>query len=102
MNWKEDLTLFETFTSPTLAWYCNKGTNEWSIVYRIQQSTEDPTFWVICDCNQKCFTVNQHYLHTAPPNDLGLSIEEVIALTLKSLDAALAQNNVCCDVCCVT
>ena len=88
------LSIFEKFVSPKLAWYYNKHTNTWSVVYKIKQSRENPTFWVVCDCNQKCFAANSCDLHLSPPNDM-LSIEEVIALTMKSLHASLAQNNVC-------
>ena len=90
------ISLFEKFVSPTLAWYYNKGTNKWSIVHKIKQSPENPIFWVVCECNQKCFTANTSDLHPSPPSD-ALSIDQVIALTMKTLDSSLAQNNVCYD-----
>ena len=89
------LLFFEKFTSPKLGWHYNKSTNKWDIVYKlIKPSKQNGQFWVVCDCNQKHFTVNKRDLHSKPPKNK-LSVQQVIQLTMNKLVELFTQTNVC-------
>ena len=91
-NKHNDNSIYQTFTSKTLAWYYNRWNNEWDIVYKMEISEENSNFWIVKDYNGKNYVANKHDLHDTPPSSK-LTITQVFSL-LKDRLAKLFENTV--------
>ena len=90
--------ILESFRSQRLAWWYNEFTKQWDVVYKIEPlSQRNSKYWIVADCNENYFAIDESNLHTTPPSDK-LTVHKVIRTVLNALDVKFAQTAVCLSV----
>ena len=85
----ENNEILQRFSSKKLAWHYNQITKKWDIVYKMAMSNTNENSWIVKDCNEKQYVVDEENLYNTPPSD-ELSLTQTIELTMNALSQSMS------------